>query len=105
MLEINCPYCGKRAQKEFTYAGDAGADRAAHQVDGVVVGAAADAAADRGAQELDEVGARVAVHIGHRAGAGVQVDDVVAGRGGVPAVAPPCGPHPLARQTVSGFGR
>ncbi len=23
MLEINCPYCGKRAQTEFTYAGDA----------------------------------------------------------------------------------
>ena len=27
MLEITCPYCGKRAQKEFTYAGDAGAKR------------------------------------------------------------------------------
>ena len=23
MLEINCPFCGKRAQTEFTYAGDA----------------------------------------------------------------------------------
>lgn len=23
MLEINCPYCGKRAQTEFTYVGDA----------------------------------------------------------------------------------
>ena len=27
MLEINCPYCGKRAQKEFTYAGDASTKR------------------------------------------------------------------------------
>ena len=23
MLEINCPFCGRRAQVEFTYAGDA----------------------------------------------------------------------------------
>ena len=23
MLEIKCPYCGKRSQKEFSYGGDA----------------------------------------------------------------------------------
>ena len=27
MLEIPCPYCGKRAQTEFTYAGDANGQR------------------------------------------------------------------------------
>ena len=27
MLEITCPYCGKRAQTEFTYAGDANPTR------------------------------------------------------------------------------
>lgn len=27
MLDIACPYCGKRAQTEFTYAGDAGPQR------------------------------------------------------------------------------
>ena len=27
MLEINCPFCGKRAQKEFSYVGDASITR------------------------------------------------------------------------------
>ena len=29
MLEINCPFCGKRAQKEFSYVGDASVTRPA----------------------------------------------------------------------------
>ena len=27
MLEIKCPYCGKRSQKEFSYGGDASVKR------------------------------------------------------------------------------
>ena len=27
MLEINCPYCGKRSQNEFSYGGDASVKR------------------------------------------------------------------------------
>ena len=27
MLEIKCPYCGKRSQNEFSYGGDANAKR------------------------------------------------------------------------------
>ena len=27
MLEIKCPYCGKRSQNEFAYGGDANAKR------------------------------------------------------------------------------
>ena len=27
MLEIKCPYCGKRSQNEFSYGGDASAKR------------------------------------------------------------------------------
>ena len=27
MLEIKCPYCGKRSQNEFSYGGDAGIKR------------------------------------------------------------------------------
>ncbi|MFQ5934857.1 MAG: sarcosine oxidase subunit delta [Acidiferrobacterales bacterium] len=30
MLHINCPYCGPRAQIEFTYGGDANAQRPAY---------------------------------------------------------------------------
>ncbi len=33
MLEINCPYCGKRAQTEFTYVGDATVVRPKTQTD------------------------------------------------------------------------
>ena len=29
MLEIKCPYCGKRSQNEFTYGGDASIKRPA----------------------------------------------------------------------------